>query len=349
MQLDRWICVSLAFSALPAQGDLILGSDSTTKLRALEEAMNGEAISIRPLVAASDIAEQPVSRKWGIEGARNRLRNLPVTGPDDLQIAVENFVDRDEQGVYDQAVVLIGQNGRQVASAFSPKVYIPAELWDGYKQQAGELAKSGYANTFGEYLASKLQTEAGDWHQLFGGHRSRQEILTDTIKAAWQRYQMIASMPKVPDFPREGILFHNFLPLLEDPKHLQMLADWMVENLAGVDFDAVAGLESRGFLVGMMVAIKMNKGFIAIRKSGKLPPPVLQETYDKEYGKDTFEVDAHLKSVKVLLIDDLLATGGSLKAAENLIRKSDCEVVGSLTLVDLGMTSIENNISLVQL
>ena len=141
----------------------------------------------------------------------------------------------------------------------------------------------------------------------------------------------------IPDFPEPGIIFRDITSVLTDPTGLRLAVDEMTALLDGVEFDAFAGLESRGFLFGMPIAYNLNKAFIPIRKKGKLPRETVSATYDLEYGTATIEV--HKEDIKpgmrVVLIDDLIATGGTLEAAARLVESLGAEVVHIACLLEL--------------
>lgn len=141
----------------------------------------------------------------------------------------------------------------------------------------------------------------------------------------------------VPDFPKKGIIFRDITTLLKDPIALKETIEQLYESTKGLKIDKVVGIESRGFMFGAMLAEKLNVGFVPLRKPGKLPAETEKEFYDLEYGKDSIEIhkDAISKGEKVLVHDDLLATGGTAKAAINLIEKLGGEVVQVLFLVEL--------------
>src|SRR5215216_6161165 len=127
----------------------------------------------------------------------------------------------------------------------------------------------------------------------------------------------------VPDFPKTGILFYDITTLLREPQGFKMTIDMLATPYDGQDIDVVVGIESRGFILGAAVAERIGAGFIPIRKPGKLPAKTLKETYDLEYGKDALEIheDAVEKGQRVLIVDDVLATGGTAAAAAELVRK----------------------------
>lgn len=140
----------------------------------------------------------------------------------------------------------------------------------------------------------------------------------------------------VPDFPKQGIDFYDITPLLRN--HVTAVIDEMLAALpAGVfdEIDCFAGVEARGFIFASLLAGRTGKGMVLVRKEGKLPPPVANKSYALEYGKDTLEMQAGLPSANVLIIDDILATGGTLKATIGLCIEAGHSVVGALVLLDL--------------
>ncbi|WP_405248311.1 adenine phosphoribosyltransferase [Cellulophaga sp. Asnod2-G02] len=140
------------------------------------------------------------------------------------------------------------------------------------------------------------------------------------------------------DFPKQGIVFEDITTLLSNPEILNKAANELHEFVKTEKIDKVIGLESRGFLFGPLLAAKLNAGFVPIRKPGKLPHDVLSVTYELEYGTDTLEIhkDSILPGERVLLHDDVLATGGTAKAALELIRELGGEVVQCNFLIELG-------------
>jgi len=145
----------------------------------------------------------------------------------------------------------------------------------------------------------------------------------------------------IPDFPKKGILFKDITPLLRDAGAFSSAMDAMARHHAGDRVDLVAAVESRGFIFGSALALRLNAGFIPIRKPGKLPYKTLDETYSLEYGTDTIQIhaDAVGKGDRVLIVDDLLATGGTARAAANLLARQGAEVVGASFLIELAFLS----------
>jgi len=141
----------------------------------------------------------------------------------------------------------------------------------------------------------------------------------------------------VPDFPKEGILFRDATTLFQDGEAFSAAIDVVCESLEDIDFDLVSGPEARGFMFGAPVAYKLKKGFITARKAGKLPPKTASKSYDLEYGSATLEINADSikKGQKVVIVDDLLATGGTCKALCELIEECGGEVAAILFFMEL--------------
>jgi adenine phosphoribosyltransferase len=142
----------------------------------------------------------------------------------------------------------------------------------------------------------------------------------------------------VPDFPKKGIIFKDITTLLKNSVSLKLTLDILYDKVKDQKIDKVVGIEARGFIFGAMLAEKLNAGFIPVRKPGKLPAEVFQQTYELEYGTDTIEIhkDAISKGDRILLHDDLLATGGTAKAACDLIEKIGGTIVEALFIIELG-------------
>ncbi len=146
-----------------------------------------------------------------------------------------------------------------------------------------------------------------------------------------------ATLRRVKDFPKPGINFIDITTLLDDPKAFQESIKQMEDHFKNEEIDVVVGIESRGFIFASILAYKWGIAFVPVRKPGKLPSNTIQETYELEYGTDSLEIhmDAIKKDQKVLVIDDLLATGGTIKATTNLVERLGGIVVGCCFLVEL--------------
>jgi adenine phosphoribosyltransferase len=141
----------------------------------------------------------------------------------------------------------------------------------------------------------------------------------------------------VPDFPKPGILFYDVTTLLKDPQGFRLAVESLATPYQGRGLDVVVGIESRGFILGAAVADRIGAGFVPVRKLGKLPAPTIRATYDLEYGSDSLEMhkDAIERNQRVLIVDDLLATGGTARATLNLVRQLGGAVEGIAFLIEL--------------
>ena len=141
----------------------------------------------------------------------------------------------------------------------------------------------------------------------------------------------------IPDFPKKGIIFRDVTSILQDPDGLALAIDSMKKKLEGIDFDVIVGTESRGFIFGVPIAYSLHKGFVPVRKKGKLPLEVVSREYDLEYGSSVVEMhkDSIKPGQKVVIVDDLIATGGTIEASIQIIEELGGEVVKVVFLMEL--------------
>ena len=147
---------------------------------------------------------------------------------------------------------------------------------------------------------------------------------------------LAAKIRKIPHWPQDGILFHDITPVLQSPQYFRLLVDLLVYRYMNQKIDVVAGLDARGFIIGAALAYQLNVGFVPIRKKGKLPFTTVSESYALEYGHATIEMhtDALKQDSRVLLVDDLVATGGTMMAGVNLIRRMGANVVEAAAILE---------------
>lgn len=158
--------------------------------------------------------------------------------------------------------------------------------------------------------------------------------------------EILTYIRDVPDFPKKGILFKDITTALEEPEVYKAIIDNMAEQIKNIKIDNIAAIESRGYLLGAPLAYKLGVGLTIIRKPGKLPSKVYREEYSLEYGTDALEMhqDAIKKGAKVLVVDDVLATGGTARATCKLIERAGGKVIGALFLMEL--TALSQNAGL---
>lgn len=147
---------------------------------------------------------------------------------------------------------------------------------------------------------------------------------------------LFEKMRKIPNWPEEGILFHDITPVLQSPQYFRLLVDLLVYRYMDQKVDVVAGLDARGFIIGAALAYQLNVGFVPIRKKGKLPFETVSQSYALEYGEATVEMhtDAFHSGARVLLVDDLVATGGTMLAGAELIRRLGGEVLEAAAILE---------------
>ena len=141
----------------------------------------------------------------------------------------------------------------------------------------------------------------------------------------------------VSNWPKEGVQFRDITTLLSDKKVFRQLIDAFVHHYMDIEFDSVVGVDARGFILGAPIAYELNKGFIPVRKKGKLPWKTIEQNYELEYGSDCVQIHTDMvePGEKILMVDDLLATGGTAKASIQLIEKAGGEIVGCSFVIDL--------------
>ena len=152
-----------------------------------------------------------------------------------------------------------------------------------------------------------------------------------------RKRELLARIRDVPDFPRPGVVFKDITPLLQDARALRLACDLLVEPFRAAKVDLVVGVESRGFIFGPPVALALGAGFAIARKTGKLPWQTVRASYALEYGDATIEMhrDSVRKGQRVLLIDDVIATGGTAAATARLVREQGGTVIGAAFLIEL--------------
>lgn len=142
---------------------------------------------------------------------------------------------------------------------------------------------------------------------------------------------------EIPDWPKKNISFKDISPLLSDPICFTYIIDTLYSRYKDFDFDKIVGIDARGFIFASALAYKLEKSFILARKKGKLPPPTLSKSYDLEYGKASLEIKKNLlkKKDKILIVDDVIATGGTFNATKELLEKTGAKVIESAFLLDI--------------
>jgi len=175
-------------------------------------------------------------------------------------------------------------------------------------------------------------------HKCIFSHKSNNYTKKDLKKEIKMQLKEIEAIIRdIPDFPEKGIIFKDITPVLQSPEAFKTVIDMMCAPYRNKQIDAIAGIESRGFIFGAAMALELNCAFVPIRKKGKLPYKTIEKSYSLEYGTATIELhtDAVSKGDKVVIVDDLLATGGTAAAAIALVEKLEAEVVAVSFMIEL--------------
>jgi len=313
---------------------IVIASESPQKVMAVQGAFCEKFIHDDLVFFAhkvvSGIPEQPVGYDAALKGIRNRLNNLPDRMEADYVIAIENYIEQSSvtQRWYDKGLVCV-QEGSQETVIETKSVCIPDLYVQIAQQLSGKSSDLGYAITVGAAIQQSFvdrDVDPTNWQQEpeFGGV-SRQQLLQDALDKILYADELNFLKSLVlfyPDYPKPGITFANFLPLIQSAKAFQVLIDLLVQRYENKNIDVIVGLESRGFILGAALAYKLGISFVPIRKPGKLPGATYSVDYKKEYGFDTLVIaqDGLQQGQRVLVIDDLIATGGSARAAIELVQ-----------------------------
>ncbi len=326
-------------------------SQSPVKIKAVAQAFHrlfpDRDVDLVGANPPSEIAEQPVGLKWGQVGAQNRLRNARAIvliqlgdRTPDYWVSIENFISPEgTEGApwYDQAVILVQKKDEPPVEELSRKVFFSSEFAIEAQRRTSftDRSESGFATTVGQLISEQEggAISADDWQGLpeFGGI-PRKKLLSEALVRATLK----TAIERVENFPKPGISFLDISPLLAQHELRDAVIDLFENEFARKEIDLIAGLDARGFIFGSLLADRLKLPFVMVRKQGKLPRPTHSENYDTEYSSSTIEIAAHhIEGKTVLLVDDLLATGGTLRAAENLFLKAGARDACSACLIEL--------------
>lgn len=345
---SRFFCLIMFCNSAANARDIhvAVASLNDSKIQAVESAFKrffkDDQIFVTGYSSASGIAEQPVGKEYAREGVFNRLNNLPVKNSVEYCVALENYIEECPSGAIwaDYGLVAIKDlKSNEVTEALSAPVFFDA-TYAMRAHNSGAVQKSGYAVTVGSLIAQDFKgVNQHDWHSLsqFGGV-SRTVLLEDALWKALHDKELQKIKNELCyylDFPKPGVLFVDIFPMLKNPLTLKLCIDLLYDHYNDKNIEVVVGLESRGFLMGIFLAERLGVGFVPVRKPGKLPEKVYTHTYQKEYGTDTLTLGySSLKQgQRVLIVDDLIATGGSARAAIDLVKQAGANPIEFLSLL----------------
>lgn len=327
---------------------VVIASGSSQKIAAVKEAFTAkfpdDTIQYVSQKTSSLVPEQPVGRDSALQGARNRLHNLPEKSREaEYVVSIENYIEQSPvtQRWYDKGLVIV-QHASQEMVMTTQSTFIPDSYVQLAQQMSSTISEGGYSTTVGVAIQQSFSDriiDPSDWHREseFGGV-PRQQLLKDALDKILYAHELHFLKNLVvyyPDFPKPGITFANFLPILHNAQAFQMVIDLLAQRYTTKNIGAVVGLESRGFILGAALAYKLGVSFVPVRKPGKLPGAIYSVNYQKEYGFDTLVIaqDSFQPGQRVIIIDDLIATGGSARAAIELVRLAGGEPVEFVSLL----------------
>lgn len=337
---------------------VLLVSESAIK-REATEAFFGEDVEIvcwavKPsTVAAHYNAEQPVE-EWGIIAARLRIDSVPddVKVRYDVVVAIENSIEFDPLFAKDRSetinaddcvdvcnVIMYFPSTGEVRCAKEGHIPFPKEYWDRASVDPHPL-QTGFNTTIGQLLLADGKTKNDkNWFPDFApeGYRvDRRDQICIALTLCRDRKHisvasMLANVRFVPDFPQKGVLFQDIQPVLADTEMLRAMTTACVNRIEanlgeGERIDYVIGIQSRGFVFGALLAHRLKAGFVWARKPGKMPRPYVSVKYGTEYSEDEMLMSVNIfkgTGKRALIVDDLIGTGGSIKAAAELVAKCD--------------------------
>jgi len=321
---------------------IILPSFSKLKYHALETTL--QSVFSTPIqiiqMKTTTICEQPLGVKNTIDICKNRIKQILESNDPSLLkehqyiISIENGINLDSEIPMDFVVVGLysmklkrfyiesgGQNIKNISNCLISDMYNAP-----IKEFLDLIPKINSNNTFGSLIHRRnRKIPANNWMNSLCGLDRRDQI-SGILCRHIPTIQLIEGFKTYMDFPRKGIVFNDIIGLMSKPKYSKIVLNKIHKALKNSDvkFEYVVGLDARGFILGGMLANKLDIGFIPIRKKGKLPGDCFQAVYEKEYGEDVFEIQkeaiSEKKTVNVIVIDDILATGGTAKAAIKLLR-----------------------------
>lgn len=335
------LCILNSYTAFADCIKVAVTSQNQIKIEAVREAFQSrfpnDEIDILAIKTSSGIPEQPLGHETALKGAKNRLTNLPegVISSVNYMVSIENYIEQSSStGMWkDIGVILLVDNSKksQEGVSMTKATSFPAKFVQLAKEMSSssEISEEGFSFTIGQAIAFSYgdrSIDPHDWHREseFGGV-SRQALIKEAIFKAIHADEIAFLKDQIelyPDFPKPGILFEDFFPVLSNGDTFQLCIDLLYEHYEGKNIEAVIGLESRGFILGAALAYKLGVGFVPVRKPGKLPGATYTVSYEKEYGSDSLCISqsALKQEQRVLIIDDLIATGGTAKAAIELVK-----------------------------
>lgn len=309
---------------------IVLLSNSMVKKQAFFTSNFGKITQHIKCINAKTDTPQPIGDKNGYLVACQRINNYIAEYYDmkNIIIAIESYLDKVDDTWYDKCVVVIRWKDTIIHTVSKTLVSFDNSLMDMLIQNSKEMPH-GRDVTLGSIIGDIYNTASDNWYECYNKfdrvHHIKETINQIIIDNKLKKL-VYDNIPKIQDFPKKGILFSDVISMFSD-KLIVSIIMYYIKKIICIDrefdeaYDYIIGLESRGFIIGSMIANELGCGFVPIRKAGKLPGETYQVKYIKEYGEDVFEIqkNALRENARVLVVDDILATGGSLMAAKELL------------------------------
>lgn len=301
-------------------------SNSIIKKQALSKSQFGSITSHFKCVNAMTDTPQPIGNKNGYTVACQRIDNYLQNNTDnkDIIISIESYLDMIDNIWYDKCVVVIKWINSTIHAVSDTLVSFDNALIPMLFQNSKKLPL-GRDVTIGNIVADIYNVSSDNWYNCYNQFDRIDHIagtLNKIITSGKIKELIYNNIPRYNDFPKKGIIFSDIVSMFSDDLITSFLLNMIRHEInIHVSYDYIVGLESRGFIIGSMIANYLKCGFVAIRKEGKLPGETYKVSYEKEYGEDTFEIQKYIikEKAKILVVDDILATGGTLMAAKELL------------------------------
>ncbi len=322
--------------------NIILLSNSMVKKQAFFKSYFGTITSHLKCISATTDTPQPIGNKNGYKVACQRIDNYIKSSNDNTNIimAIESYLDIVDDVWYDKCVVVLRWKDTIIHTVSDTLVALDNALIPMLFQNSKNLPL-GRDITLGSIIADVYNVSSDNWYDCFNRFDRVHHImktLNNLIDSARMKELIYNNIPRYTDFPKKGILFIDIVSMFSDGLISSFLID-IIRNEIKTEFpyDYIVGLESRGFIIGSMIARDLGCGFIAIRKEGKLPGETYKVSYEKEYGKDVFEIQKNVikENARILVVDDILATGGTLMAAKELLSNFKLHCVDYFVMEDV--------------
>lgn len=341
---------------------VVVASSTVCKISAVEKAFkaqfNKDSIEVISCKVSSNISEQPIGYDIALAGAKNRINNLPdnLVSAADFVVAIESYIEKStNSNLYkDIGLILLKDLDNKKDTIYLTQATLVDSKFVNLAYRLSDKTKisfNGLPVTVGQAISNYFKENynreviSNNWHkEPEFANVSREKLIEQAVFKALSLKQinyLKSQIIKYPDFPKPGIVFADCLPIFNNSKAFSICIDilhkYFKSKLRNKKIDVIVGLESRGFIIGPVLAYRLGINFVPLRKPGKLPGEAYSVSYNKEYGTDSLEVSksALKPNQKVLIVDDLIATGGSAKAAIKLVKLVGANPVGFASLLEV--------------